>query len=283
MKRLLFFGFCILDFVFCIQTFAACNPNTNKAWFDEYSDGQYSFECNVQNVCLGQKFGGGYWNFDTSKQLIKTHDRTKYPDLSKEQKKFDEIKTIYQKTQDTIFECALLKSKYATHTQIIKDYKPTDKSKQYLEKLNESVKEKLREKECLWADEADKVYNYKDLLDSLSYEECVYNMYLYYYEEKAGNSLGMLIEPTDGYVRAGDISKNVDEARAMLENEHDFARTALNNALKWYENFHKNYVPHTMMQMNYIDLSENKSWMAKIMHGVKQLVSLFTGAQKQTN
>jgi fructoselysine-6-P-deglycase FrlB-like protein len=91
---------------------------------------------------------------------------------------------LYQTTQDNIFECALLKSKYAAHTQIIKDYDPAKKSKEYLEKLNESVKKQLREKECLSADDADKVYNYKDLLDSLTYEECVYNMYLYYYEEK---------------------------------------------------------------------------------------------------
>lgn len=138
----------------------------------------------MENVCLGKKFGGGYWNFNTGKQLIKKHDRTKYPDLSKEQKSFDEIKEIYKKTQDTIFECALLKSKYAAHTQIIEDYDPADTSQKYLKKLNESIKSQLRTNECLAADDADKVYNYKDLLDSLSYEECVYNMYLYYYTEK---------------------------------------------------------------------------------------------------
>jgi hypothetical protein len=38
-----------------------------------------------------------------------------------------------------------------------------------------------------------------------------------------------------------------------------------------------------MMQMSYIELAENKSLFAKITHGIKQLVSLFTGAQKQTN
>ncbi len=103
----------------------------------------------MQNICLGQKFGGDGWNFDTSKQLIAQHDRTKYPDLNDEEKTFDEIKSIYQKTQDTIFECALLKSKYTTHSQIITDYKPTDTSTQYLEKLNASIKQKLQEKECV--------------------------------------------------------------------------------------------------------------------------------------
>ena len=184
-KRNSLFVLSALCFLLCSKAFAECNPTAKTAGFDEYSDGQYSYECNVKNVCLGQKFGGGYWNFDTSKQLIKTHDKTKYPNLNSEEKTFDEIRSIYQKTQDTIFECALLKSKYAAHAQIIKDYDPSEKSQEYLKKLNESIKGQLREKECLSADESDKVYNYKDLLDSLSYEECTYNMYLYYYEEKA--------------------------------------------------------------------------------------------------
>jgi len=124
----------------------------------------------------------------TSKQLIKKHDKTKYPNLSKESKSFNKIKDIYLTTQDSIFECAVLKSKHAGHTQIIKDYNPSETSKKYLEKLNKNVESQLKTKECLSADESDKVYNYKDLLDSTSYEQCVYHMYLYYYEQKAGDS-----------------------------------------------------------------------------------------------
>jgi len=33
--------------------------------------------------------------------------------------------------------------------------------------------------------------------------------------------------------------------------------------------------------MNYIELNEDKTFMAKIAHSIKQLISLFTGAQKQ--
>jgi hypothetical protein len=169
--------------------FAECNPNAKTSGFDQYSDGQYSYECNVQNICLGKKFGGNGWDFDTSKQLVKNHDRTKYPDLKKEPKDFDYIRTLYQKTQDNIFECALVKSKYAAHSQILKNYNPTKKSEEYLTKLNENLKSQLKSNKCLAADEIDKVYNYKDLQDSTSYEECVYHMYLYYYERNAGNSI----------------------------------------------------------------------------------------------
>jgi len=69
------------------------------------------------------------------------------------------------------------------------DYKPAKKSTEYLKKLNEGIKEKLKENECLSADESDKVYNSKDVLDSASYEECTYAMYLNYYEARASNNL----------------------------------------------------------------------------------------------
>lgn len=120
---------------------------------------------------------------------MQKHDKTKYPDLRKENKSFDEIKTIYRTTQDNIFECAMLKSKYAAHAQILSDYKPAKKSAEYLKKLNEDIKRKLKENKCLLADESDKVYNSKDVLDSTSYEECVYNMYLTYYQASAQNNL----------------------------------------------------------------------------------------------
>lgn len=280
MKKFFSLVFCILYFVFCIQAFAECNPNAKTPGYDEYSDGKYSYECNVKNICLGEKFGGSGWNFDTSKQLIKTHDKTKYPDLSKKSKTFDEIKTLYQQTQDSIFECALLKSKYAAHSQVLKDYDPAKKSKEYLTKLNESIKSQLKEKKCLSADDADKVYNYKDLQDSTSYEECVYNMYLYYYEKKAGDSIGMLLGEQSGYKKSVNISKEVENTKTMLENEYALSNESLDNALRGYENFHKYYTPHVMLQMTYMELNEEKNLVAKIIHGVKQLISLFTGAQK---
>jgi len=184
----LLFAFC---FSLCSEAFAECNPNAKTAGFDQYSDGLYSYECNVKNLCLGQRFGGDGWNFDTSKQLVKKHDKSKYPNLTKESKSFEEIQKIYQTTQDGILECAILKSKYAAHSQIIKDYKPSKTSITYLQKLNAEIKTQIKENECLSAGDDDKIYNYKDLLDSMSYEECVYDMYLYYYGENVSSNIGI--------------------------------------------------------------------------------------------
>jgi len=68
----------------------------------------------------------------------------------------------------------------------------------------------------------------------------------------------------------------------MLQNEYKLSRESLDIALRGYENYHKNYIPHAMLQMTYIELSEDKSFMAKIIHGIKQLIPLFQG-QKQSN
>lgn len=272
-----------LCFLLCAETFAVCNLNAKTGGYDEYSEGRYSFECNVENICLGQKFGGNYWNFDTSKQLIGTHDRNKYPNLAIRQAPFEEIKETYNTTMDTIFECAELKSKYAAHTQIVKDYNPSDTSKKYFQKLNEGMQEKIKEKKCLSTDENDKVYNSKDLLDSLSYEECVYSMYLYYYQEKMWNSLSMIVWDDTKFIKAIDASQKLDEAKFMIENERNIARKSLSSAIRSYGDLQKNYVPHILLQSTYIELNEDKSVWAKINHGIKQLISLFTGAQKQSN
>ncbi len=69
-----------------------------------------------------------------------------------------------------------------------------------------------------------------------------------------------------GYTKSIDVSRSVDETKVALQNEHNLARESLSNALKGYENFHKTYVPHTIMQMSYIDLSEDKTLLAKISH-----------------
>ncbi len=121
--------------------FAACEA-TNEQGYSEYSKGKYSYECNVSNLCLGQRYGGDYWNFDTSKQLIITHDMGKYPDLSKtkEGMSFDAVRKIYEDTQNKIMNCAILKSKYALHKKIIDDYKVSEKAKGILEKANTVIK-----------------------------------------------------------------------------------------------------------------------------------------------
>jgi uncharacterized membrane protein YecN with MAPEG domain len=76
----------------------------------------------------------------------------------------------------------------------------------------------------------------------------------------------MLIPSDTGYKKAIDVSRDVEANKSLLENEYKLSHTSLSNALKGYENFHKTYVPHVMMQMNYIELSEDKTLMAKISH-----------------
>ncbi len=69
----------------------------------------------------------------------------------------------------------------------------------------------------------------------------------------------------------------------MLANELKITQKSLTTALKEYKNFHENYVPKVLLDLIYIEVAENKTFFAKISHGIKQLVSLFTGAQKQSN
>lgn len=78
-----------------------------------------------------------------------------------------------------------------------------------------------------------------------------------------------------------DIAKTVEDTRNALENEYKLSRESLDNALKTYENFQENYVPHIMLEMNYIEIMKNKSLLAKIMHVIKDKIVRTVGAQKQ--
>ncbi|MFA6080053.1 MAG: hypothetical protein WC753_01065 [Candidatus Gracilibacteria bacterium] len=278
-KKSFLFVFCILYFVFFIQAFALCNPNAKTAGFDEYSDGPYSYECNVKNMCLGNRAGADGWDFNTSKQLVKKHDAAKYPDLSKEKKSFEDIKKSYRTTQNTLFKCAILKSKYAAHSQIIKDHKPTKPSITYLEKLNSEIKGEIKEHECLSAGDEDKIFNRKDLLDSASYEECVYHMYLYYYEEMASNNIGIFYGNERGVKKAIDIADDVSRMRIALANEHNLSAETLTNALDSYAGFNANYTPHILNETNYQEMVQNKAKTATIMDKIKSLIERFVGAQ----
>jgi hypothetical protein len=93
----------------------------------------------------------------------------------------------------------------------------------------------------------------------------------------------MLLGKNQEYVKSVNVAQDVDKAKTLLENEYALSSESLDNALREYNSFHKYYTPHIMLQMTTIDLTENKNIFAKITHGIKQLISLFTGAQKSTN
>ena len=127
----------------------------------------------MKNKCVGDKYGKDYWNFNTDKQLIIKHDATKYPNIQKiGGKDFEDIRKIYHDTQNKIMDCSVLKSKYTLHKKIIDDYKISDKAKGILEKANTIIEGEIEKLECVPPRNGDKIYNYKDLLDSMSYEQC---------------------------------------------------------------------------------------------------------------
>jgi hypothetical protein len=233
----------------------------------------------VKNLCLGTRYGEDAWNFNTSKQLIIEHDMAKYPNLSKEKApSFNDLQKIYIDVQDNIMNCSILKSKYALHEKIINDYKLSDRAISMLEKANSTIKEQIDKEKCTSPRNGDKIYNYKDLLDSLSYELCGYNMYLYYYEQNIEKNIGILKE--------GKKIKTIDEWRQVSETEkrivaqeYDLTRKTMNTALSLYENFEKTYIAHVLLEMIEVELTEDKRFLWGTVRVIQQLVSLWNNAQ----
>ena len=258
--------------------FAECNSSGDPG-YSEYSDWAYSYECNVVNLCLGTRYGGDYWNFDTDKQLIIEHNKNKYSDLRKWKTTFEEIRKTYQSTQNTIMNCAILKSKYTLHKTLIDSYTLGDSSRKILEKANETIIKQVNDLKCISPRNDDKIYLYKDLLDSTSYEQCTYSMYLWYYQQVSENNIWLLADNKTSTTTL-EVARGVNQKKQLVNNEYDLSNRTLDTALALYQNFEKSYTAHVLLQLLEVELTENKRYMGVVVQAIKQWVSLANNAQK---
>lgn len=249
----------LLFLPFPLLSLAECKT-TDKTGYNQYSEGKYSYECNVKNLCLGQRYGGDYWDFSTKKQLIQKHDMGKYPDLSKTKAiGFDQVRKIYEDTQNKIMNCAIMKSKHKLHKTLIEEYKVSDRAKELLEKANATLEEQMEVEECVAPKDADKIYNFKDLLDSLTYEQCGYNMYMYYYEQAVSNNVSLL-SSGKGIYTASEASAVLDTEKNKISEEYELTRRTMDTALMMYQNFEKTYISHVLLEMIELEFTENKRY-----------------------
>ncbi|MBP7823453.1 hypothetical protein KA050_03820 [Candidatus Gracilibacteria bacterium] len=280
MKQKIILFCCIL---FTMRIFAECQ-STNDPKYDTYSTGMNSYECNVKNKCTGKAYGGDAWNFNTDKKLIIKHDATKYPNLQETGAglAFEDLRAIYHETQNKIMNCAVLKSKFTLHKKIIDDYKISEKAKEILKKANDIIEKQMTELGCEPPRNGDKIYNYKDLLDSMSYEHCGYNMYLWYYSASCDGGIGSCIgnnEPQS----ALEVALLLQTQGNKIANEYDLASRTMDTALSLYENFEKTYIAHVLLEMMEAELTEDKRYMGVTVNAIMQWLSLARNAQKQSH
>lgn len=240
--------------------------------YNQYKTGDYSYTSNVANLCLGTGYGGGYWNYDTSKQLVIKHDKNKYPDLSQKSASFDEIHKTYMDTMNNIMNCAILKSKYTLHKKIITNFKVSEKAKKVFQEANTIIEKQIQEQKCIAPREADKIYNAKDLLDSMSYEQCVYHMYVFYYKQFCGTGLGSCLGTK--LTRAGDIADKSRTQRNKLQDEQEISDLALETALSLYENFERTYISHALLELIEVELTESKRYIGVTIKALQQFISV---------
>ena len=177
--------------------------------------------------------------------------------------------------------CSILKSKYALHKKLIDDYKISWKSKAVLEEANKTIEKQIADEKCIAPRDGDKVYNSKDLLDSLSYEECVYTMYLWYYEAVCDNSIASCLTGKT-VMTANEARQVVQTEKNKLEEEAEVAGRALTTALSLYENFERTYIAHVLLELIEVELTEDKRFMGVVVKALMQWVSLANNAQRGT-
>jgi hypothetical protein len=285
-KKILSFVLFTLYFVLTNTVFGACQPTkscdtkSDPLGYTCYDKGKYSYLCNIENFCLGKAPGANPRDYLTAdKQLIKEHTPEKYPDLSKEKKAptFEDLRKIYEDTQNNVMNCATMKSKYELHKQI-NTYKIPEKSKKVLEKANQTIEQKMKEQKCMESREWDKIYNSKDLLDSMTYEQCGYNMYLYYYDQYAQRNIGILwdgkkITTVSGWNEAlGNYS-------GKIAAEQELSQRTMDTALSLYENHERTYPSHILLGVTGDQIDEIKQYNKGVVELIKRLVKLIFNSQ----
>lgn len=281
MKKILWFSLCISLLLWNISPVFSLTKEEEKLGYNQYKTGDYSYSSNVSNLCLGQRYGGTYWNFNTSKQLVKVHNKDKYPDLSVTNGglSFADINKIYLSTQDNIMNCAVLKSKFALHEKLIKEYKISEKAKWVLKEANTVIWKQLTEQNCADPRDGDKIFIAKDLLDSLSYEQCVYSMYIFYYKKACETNLATCLAGKQPR-KAIEISDILGTEKNKLNNEWQISHRALETALSLYENFERTYIAHVLLELIEVELTEDKRFIGVTMKAIQQWISLAKNAQR---
>ncbi len=266
-----------------MQVFAECKE-TKSTWYDQYSEWKYSYECNVKNLCLGQNYGGDAWNFHQDKQLIQKHDITKYPNIAKlkeeEKKKLNilDLRKIYIDTQNNIMDCAVIKSKYALNQKIIDDFRVSERSKEILRNANERLDKEIEEKKCLSHNKKDKIYNFKDVLDSLSYEVCVYSTYMHYYQSLKEMNIGE-VSDIEKIKKVPELQELMQTESKKIDEEYDNVRETMETALTFYETFQKTYPAHLLLEIIEVELTEYKRYIGWTVKVIRQFVTLLNNAQ----
>lgn len=94
----------------------------------------------------------------------------------------------------------------------------------------------------------------------MTYEQCGYNMYLYYYEQNAKKNIGILGAGKTIYSvsEASDVQKTEQN---KISEEYELSRRSMDTALTLYENFEKTYPAHILLEMIEVELTEDKRYM----------------------
>ncbi len=94
----------------------------------------------------------------------------------------------------------------------------------------------------------------------MTYEQCGYTMYLYYYQQNAEKNIGILGGGKTIY-SVSEWGKILKTETNKINQEYDLTRRSMDTALSMYENFEKTYVAHILLEMIEVELTEDKRYL----------------------
>lgn len=217
------------------------------------------------------------------------------PDLIFAKWPFEKSKVLYRETVNSVFNCAILKSKLKTWESIVKYIKKWDRSSNMVAKIqkqNDDIRSMIWEYKCTTAKLEWKEFSYKKtLVNNVTYHYCNYRYYLDYLKEFYRNNVWDKIKEvnkeawTDTWTIVSTTEKLKDDIvkdEFKISNEINHSKTVYEQSLIAFNEFENTYPSHVVLLFIYSEYIEIRNNLNKFLNPLSQLFYKIPQAQKQT-
>lgn len=227
-----------------------------------------SFICSTETYCLG---ASEPWNTNKAPPLIEDHNRNIITSIEARyipRMTLEAAQSKHIEVQNQITNCAILKTKIRTHTELINNNDISNGFREILKDLNKKLQEQTKENNCTSNLTSTPVKLQKSLLDGMTQEMCVYSYYLEYYasstRENPGYTLGENIVPVT------EITERIQKLDPETESARTKALNAFESSVLHFAQIEEVYPAHILLQYISIEMSKMRDTTAITLKAVVQ-------------
>lgn len=200
----------------------------------------------------------------------------------------DQAKKVYLETQNTIYNCLVLKTKIRIWENVIKQIKNVNRGNvpTKIENQIEIFKKELSNRQC--NQPSNKELTEKQiLLQNVTYHYCNYRLYLNYlnnfsqYNVSAKSVSSQLKTPWEDKIDTNKLHANIIKQWDIIGKEAAHAKEVYNISFYAFKELENTYWTHIMLLLIYDDYAQIRSNLEKVLAPISQLAYKIPQAQRK--